>query len=36
MMDDDERGTVLGMREIEVLGEKIPQCYFGHHKSYMT
>jgi hypothetical protein len=36
--DDDEGGAVGGMsvKETEVLGEKLTQCHFVHHKSHMT
>jgi hypothetical protein len=38
-MIDYEYGAVGGMRlagKTEVLGEKLPQCHFVHHKCHMT
>jgi hypothetical protein len=34
--DDGEFGGLKIARETEVLGEKLPQRYFAHHKSHLT
>jgi hypothetical protein len=31
----EQFGKKMG-REIEVLGENLPQCHYVHHKSHMT